>query len=743
MRKLVVLLCICFLSMEAKSQVTESQKQEALAAASQFCNLLSQFSNGGTQYLGNDQKIFALCSSRNISAFDDIQQNKEVLLSSYLSLITKTYRNKIQFNFSQPTYSDGFKIPEFGVSVVHVINNNEIGIATGSHETVLDINGYTDIYIVINVDQTIPKLGKTTKRKIIYSINSKRIISFSNNHSPYLLMQKGLVEISNKNYNQSISFFKQAIAYPRFTDKQTCYAGMAWAESILGNVDAVIECYEKMDWPQKRGAIALMKASKAAKEEDYEGVFKYSRIAADEGIEYAYYMLGLCYGSGIEDVCEQNEELAKFYYKKAANSKTDVVARTLGSYYLCCAADDGEIELSDEEYLAYALVCVKEGYTRIYLHLYQHYNDLKQYDECYNWATSAAKLGDRNGMALAGFYAIFAKKNNKEGIEWLRKSIDGKLLETSKKELEDTEGIAYLELSSTEEVRELIRLAENNQESNFNPRFNYSLRDLLDNNSTSSSSTSTDSQQSRVNNVQSDTNVISQQVSNNTTNSLPNYTNYHYSNKYRHPFNSPCDNYFIGFSAGYVQKQWTFDYKEGGSEKVGFWDDSKQISGVQAGIRVNPQFGYGFGLNTGLYYEYYYSKSDRMNYADDYGQYTGTLQEHALYLPVHLEYRMNFSNYFQLFFYCGIGLDYGLANSIKWVDCDDDSYSETINNIYDSDDCPDWQRFNYSLEYGGGIRTSRFQLNFTMSKGLRNMSNTDEYKVYQGKNLMLSISIML
>lgn len=228
-----------------------------------------------------------------------------------------------------------------------------------------------------------------------------------------------------------------------------------------------------------------------------------------------------------------------------------------------------------------------------------------------------------------------------------------------------------------------------------------------------------------------------------TTSTSHNNNTYHYRKRYNHSFNEKKDDYFMGLSIGYVQKQWTFDFKDGSSEKGGFWDDSKQISGVQAGIRVNPQFGYGFGLNTGLYYEYYYSKSDRMNYTDDYGQYTGTLQEHALYLPVHLEYRMNFSKYFQLFFYGGIGLDYGLANSIKWVDCDDDSYSETINNIYDSDDCPDWQRFNYSLEYGGGIRTSHLQLNFTMSQGLRNMSSTDEYKVYQGKNLMLSLSVML
>ena len=722
------------------AQVTESQKKEALSAASQFCSLLSQFSNGGVQYIGNDQKIFALCSSRNISAFDDIQENKEVLLSSYLSLITKKYKNNVQFKFSQPVYFESFRIPDFSMQIVHAIQNNGLGGTPAGFDVQLRVNEYTDVYIIINVTQTIPTLGKTTMRKLIYSVNSHKIISFSNNQSPYLLMQKGLVEMSNKNFKESINYFRQAISYPRFNDKQACYAGMVIAEAYLGNIDAAIDWLEKSDIPIKRGFIAYFKGSKALGEEDYKTAYDFYKIAADEGVEYAYYALGLFYGSDFfEGVCEQNEELAKFYLKKAANSKTDVIVRTLGSYWLCCLADDGEIKVSEEEYQTYALICVKEGYKQIYLHLYQHYNMLKQYDQCYHWASIAAKNGDRNGMALAGFYAIFAKKDRREGVDWLKKSIDGKTLEKSKQELEEDEGSAYLELSSTEEVKELIRLTEKNQEKDFRPKYNYSLRDLLKNNNSNSSDNNAYMQWNQSGNNQSYSNVNNSQVSNGVSSSNLNNSNYGYS----HSFNAPCDNYFWGLSVGYVQKQWTIDSKNGKTEKCGFWDDSSQISGVQVGVRVNPQFIYGLGLNTGLYYEYYYSKSNPMNYTDDYGQYTGTLQEHALYLPIHLEYRLNISEYFQLFLYGGLGIDYGLANSIKWVDCDDDSYSDSVSDIYDSEYSPDWQRFNYSLEYGGGIRSSRFQLNFTISKGLKNMSNSNDYKMHQGKNLMLSLSVML
>lgn len=736
MKKFIFIILLMVSSM-VNAQLTEIQKQEALSAASQFCNLLSQFSNGGTQYIGNDQRIFALCSSRNISAYDDIVDNKEVLLSSYLSLITKSYRNEIQFEFSQPEYSDYYKIPEFNTSIVPVMISNNQGFVTNEFDAFLGIAKYTDTFVIINVTQSIPKLGKKTQRKLIYSVGTHKIISFSNTQSPYLLMKKGLGELSNKNYQSGINYLKQTLSYPRFSDKQICYGGIAFGEVLLGNIDGAIEYYELIDFPQKRGVIAIMKAIKASKIEDYETVFMNCKIAADEGIEEAYYMLGLFYSSGIDDVCEQNEELAIYYYKKAANSKTDVVARTLGSYNLCVSADMGEINVSNEEYLQYAMSCAKEGYTKIYLHLYKYYYKLKRYDQCYHWALEAAKKGDRNGMALAGFYAIFSSNNKREGIEWLNKSIEGKSLEVLKEELAEDEGIFYDEFSSTEDVKELIRLARINQESNYQPqKRNNSLRDLIERNHSNASGSSTTVQQSDNNYSRPNYNSTNTQSLSNTS-ELQRYRSGYTS------FNAPCDNYFVGFSLGYVQKQWTFKYNNGDTEKDGFWDDTNYIGGVQVGIRVNPQFVYGIGLNTGLFYEYYYSKSDPMNYTDDYGQYTGTLKEHALYLPLHLEYRLNFSEYFQLFFYGGLSFDYGLANSIKWVDCDDDNYSDSVSSIYDTDYSPDWERFNYSFDFGGGIRVSRFQLNFTMSKGLKNMSSTDAYEIHQDKNLMLSLSVMI
>lgn len=57
--KKFILLFLTFIPLLSMGQATEAQKQEALSAASKFCSLLAQFSNGGVTYLGNDQKYLS------------------------------------------------------------------------------------------------------------------------------------------------------------------------------------------------------------------------------------------------------------------------------------------------------------------------------------------------------------------------------------------------------------------------------------------------------------------------------------------------------------------------------------------------------------------------------------------------------------------------------------------------------------------------------------------------------------
>ena len=223
-----------------------------------------------------------------------------------------------------------------------------------------------------------------------------------------------------------------------------------------------------------------------------------------------------------------------------------------------------------------------------------------------------------------------------------------------------------------------------------------------------------------------------------TTTTSTGYTPYR---KYKKAWNSPDEPKIIGLSLGYVTKQWSLS-QDGRSEKIGYWEDKKHLTGLQVGIRVEPQFKYGFALNTGLYYEYYFSNTDNTVISDEYANELGCkgkLQEHNLYLPMHFEYRLHFSDNFKVFFFGGIGLDYGLGGSIKYTDIP--GYEDTtFDDIYDNSWA--WKRFNASLEYGAGIYIHGVQLHFGMAKGLINMSEDDEVKVKMNKNLSIGLSFM-
>ena len=194
----------------------------------------------------------------------------------------------------------------------------------------------------------------------------------------------------------------------------------------------------------------------------------------------------------------------------------------------------------------------------------------------------------------------------------------------------------------------------------------------------------------------------------------------------------------VGISFGYVRKQWVATH---GSEKMtfGLWDNADYIQGIQAGLRIEPYAKFGLGVNTGVFYEFYYAKSDAMK-AEGYDVY-GELMEHAIYVPLHLCYRLRLGE-FQIFAFGGVGADYGIANKLqlKFDGTNDVGYESS--NTYETDDSPNWKRFNASYEFGGGLRYKSLQASFTMSQGFLDMSSTSNYVIKQNKPMMISLGIM-
>lgn len=208
-------------------------------------------------------------------------------------------------------------------------------------------------------------------------------------------------------------------------------------------------------------------------------------------------------------------------------------------------------------------------------------------------------------------------------------------------------------------------------------------------------------------------------------------------------FNAPKTNDFWGVAAGYASKVWSKTVPPADKSNVGVYNDG-WLHGIQFGIRFNPQFKYGFGLDTGLYYEYYHNKSSFFDDGvDEEGtfSYYKTLNEHVVRLPLHLEYRLNFSKNFQIFFYGGLTADYILSGNMSYTRQGYMSPYEVNKDIYGTI-IPSAKRYNASLSFGGGFRFSALQFNVGSQLGLIDVSPSPDYELRQNNPLSVTLSVM-
>lgn len=188
--------------------------------------------------------------------------------------------------------------------------------------------------------------------------------------------------------------------------------------------------------------------------------------------------------------------------------------------------------------------------------------------------------------------------------------------------------------------------------------------------------------------------------------------------KSRKCFNCPKTKYTWGLTAGYTQLAYSpyerlmYDPYVQTTTQNSYWD------GLQLGLRIEPLFKYGFGFNTGIFYEYY---SQSVTYEDGYGySYDETQSVQAFSIPLHLEYRLNFSNSFSVFAYGGAGL-----NLV--------TYSTAENHTFPT-----------TLEYGAGLRINRIQFNTGKSSYVGDFRNMHSFgnDIRPYHNLVFSMSYM-
>ncbi len=183
--------------------------------------------------------------------------------------------------------------------------------------------------------------------------------------------------------------------------------------------------------------------------------------------------------------------------------------------------------------------------------------------------------------------------------------------------------------------------------------------------------------------------------------------------KTKYCLNCPKTRDIFGLTVGYIQMAYDPLVQMPISSK-NYWN------GVQLGLRIEPLFKYGFGLNTGIFYEYYSRSTTYTDTYDPYYSYSEKQELQAFNIPLHLEYRLNFSKWFNLFAYGGVGF-----NAVKNSEFDEYSWPVTF-------------------EYGGGMRINRIQFNAGKSSHVGDFKDSQNFGRYTTPyhNLVISMSYM-
>lgn len=187
----------------------------------------------------------------------------------------------------------------------------------------------------------------------------------------------------------------------------------------------------------------------------------------------------------------------------------------------------------------------------------------------------------------------------------------------------------------------------------------------------------------------------------------------------------PSDNRPFGISVGLVMKQMNLNGEhypwmiiDQLSDKN---RDKKSSPSLQIGFSWSPEFKYGIGLQTGIFYELSADsyKTSESILGIEASSKIG-LTEHNLSVPLRVQYRYEIIPDLSVFIYTGPSFDFSMAYnaSMQLNSSDADmNYSEKINMYEESD----MNRFNLMWGVGAGVRWKFLQLKVGGDWGLTSL----------------------
>ena len=198
----------------------------------------------------------------------------------------------------------------------------------------------------------------------------------------------------------------------------------------------------------------------------------------------------------------------------------------------------------------------------------------------------------------------------------------------------------------------------------------------------------------------------------------------------------PSDIRPIGLTVGYVQKS----FKYGSNIKEHAWssvpvyysgdNDVKRQGTLQVGLNINPEFRYGIGLQTGLFYELTPSVS---NFDPEINpDLKISLIDHELSIPLRISYRYEIVKNFSVFLFTGPSFDIGLAGTYKKMNENGDwtkrdlysgAYSDSYGNSEKGEKGEkEIKRFHLMWGVGGGLQFKGLRLTLQGDWGLNNIN---------------------
>ncbi len=204
----------------------------------------------------------------------------------------------------------------------------------------------------------------------------------------------------------------------------------------------------------------------------------------------------------------------------------------------------------------------------------------------------------------------------------------------------------------------------------------------------------------------------------------------------------PLGNHPLGISIAYTSKQ--LKEVEGRdvskSPWVYFGDDEykKTSASLRAGVYWAPEFRYGIGIQTGLYYELSTSSYESGDDDSYYLKISGS--EHTLSVPLRLQYRYEIIPDLSVFLYTGPSFDISLSYTYVYKDSwRGNAWNEWKSNLYEEGDV---SRFNVLWGVGAGVRWKRLQLMLGGDWGISNLSRDDSVKARLNKPFHISFTYL-